>query len=178
VTLIAAICPPNEQPFFVCDTLVSEPGRQEGRVLSPNGVILQAPIEAVYKPFRLQQKNIIIRDRLFAAYAGSSLLGRGAFRRLQRALCHQTPSYDMVDAFAADFEDELNHHNTSLLVAFVQQDGVQLVTLGPRFEHLVLNDGTECYASGSGAETFLNTLPSLCEGCVPCDLLKDSKCTT
>jgi len=100
MTLIAAICPASEAPFFVSDTLVSEPGRRDGRILSPNGVILPAESESGLRPNQLQQKNIVIQDRTFAAYAGESVAAYGAFRRLLEALATQPPSREVIDAKA------------------------------------------------------------------------------
>jgi hypothetical protein len=161
MTLIAAILPVDGAPFFISDTLVSEPGCQETRILGPNGIILPAR-GGDYRPWRLQQKNIIVRERTFAAYAGASFLAHGVFRQLEQSIPAAGPTREIIADVAANYEADLLRHETSMLFAFVGNDGaVELLMAGSEFAHLVLEDGTECYAAGSGAESFLGTFPDL-----------------
>jgi len=162
MTLIAAVYPPGDCVFFLCDTLISTKGQFSGRMLGPSGVIRPRPNVADYHPERLEQKCIIINKRTFAAYAGASFLGKIVIRKLVEGLAHCEPSRSTILGIIADYETELNVHDTSVLIAFVEDGRYGCITLGPKFMRSQLPDGTVCLAAGSGAEAFLRDFPVIC----------------
>jgi hypothetical protein len=155
MTLIAAISPPDGSQFFLCDTLVSVPGKRSQRMLGPSGLIMASSSPTTHKPEGLEQKTIIVGDRVFAANAGKSVIGKGVLRRLSEKLDRgEEPSRDRIFVALDGYEEELVKHDTSAIISFIENGRPQSLTLGPEFERRTLADGTVCVVAGSGSDAF------------------------
>jgi hypothetical protein len=154
MTIVAAIYPPSRLPIFVSDTLISVRGTS-GRVAGPSGLV--HPNEcAEHRAHSLEQKSAIINDFVYVAYAGTTFLAKGVIRRLEKRLSVAVGSKVSATRAALDDEvEDLNRHNTTLLVAVIEDGECHHMSFGPEPDTKVLEDGTTIYAVGTGAEDFL-----------------------
>ena len=103
-----------------------------------------------HQPSRLERKCAIINKMTFVAYAGSSFVAKRALSKVERALADQAPSRHIISTAVSEYEEDLSHHNTSLLIAFIDDGKVEHLTFGPDFTHHTFEDGTQLTANGSG----------------------------
>jgi ATP-dependent protease HslVU (ClpYQ) peptidase subunit len=154
MTIVAAIYPPSRLPIFVSDTLISVKGTSV-RVAGPTGLV--HPTEgAEHRAHSLEQKAAIINDFVYIAYAGTTFLAKGIIRRLERRLSETVGSKVSATRSALDEEvEDLNRHNTTLLVAVIEDGECHHMSFGPEPDTKILDNGTTIYAVGTGAEDFL-----------------------
>jgi hypothetical protein len=157
MTVIAAIYPSKGLPLFLCDTVISVPGQQTGRIAGPGGLIARPASTTQHKFHSLEQKNTVLKDTVFVAYAGSSFVGKTVFRRLEKGLSGvSTPTEAQVSAILSDSNDDLQKHGTAILAAVLHDGRCHHLAFGTRFEELTLQDGTTIYVNGSGTQTLLD----------------------
>jgi hypothetical protein len=162
MTVIAAIYPPKGLPIFLCDTLISVPGQQTGRVAGPSGLIARPPDTTSYKVHALEQKNVVFKDTVFVAYAGSSFVAKNVFRRLEKGLANATaPTKEQVSAILSESLDDLERNDTAILAAVLSDAVCHHLSFGSGFEERTLQDGTTIYVNGSGTSALINLFTTI-----------------
>jgi hypothetical protein len=159
MTLIAAILPPDDPPFFIADTLVSTPGEARGRVLGPHGLILPKS-GTEYRPSLLRQKTAILHKSVFAAYANSTFYAQ-IISKLAKGLSDAPPTAEKITEIVSEYAQELRDSETTIFVAFIDEcSTMHFMTFGPDPLHSQLADGTDCYLAGSGTKAFSEAIES------------------
>jgi hypothetical protein len=163
MTLIAAVLPPGGPPFFLSDVLVSSTRISSGRVAGPSGLIQRSGPDAAYSPYSLEQKCLILSDRVWTAYCGDVVAGKSALNRLRTELSGTEPSLARLEEILRELETDLAERNSSLLAAVIEPD----LSLHWRFagagapRQNTLSDGTILIADGTGRDGFVDVLSNI-----------------